>query len=168
MFNLTAVGLLHFLCPRKVSVSAMDLESASETSQGKDRTWEAQESLAGEPQDCMLTRAEKAEREPSGSAWPWGLASACWDSMCHPWPDSQASCLGFDPVAHTGLLERGSNSPRTASDSITSLSSSGLWTPRHHCYSHAIINLPMILAYQFTLSEPWLPHLNVGVKIPTH
>ena len=31
-------------CPEEVSVSTMDLGSASETSQTKDRTWEAKES----------------------------------------------------------------------------------------------------------------------------
>lgn len=50
----------------------------------------------GEPQACMLPRAErKQKREPNGSTWSWGLASGYWDSVCHPWPDSQASCLSF-------------------------------------------------------------------------
>lgn len=53
----------------------------------------------GEPQSCMLPRAErKQKREPSGITWSWGLASDYWDSVCHPWPNSQASCLGFDPA----------------------------------------------------------------------
>lgn len=32
----------------------------------RDRTWEARENLAEEPQACMLTRAEKAEK---GALW---------------------------------------------------------------------------------------------------
>lgn len=62
------------LCPKKVSVSAADLGSASETPQGKNRPWEARERLAGEPQAYMLTRAEKAEKRALGEHLVLGLS----------------------------------------------------------------------------------------------
>lgn len=60
----------------------MDLESASETPQGKGRMWEALDSLAGESQAYMLTRAEEAEREPSGSTWPLGALPMPVGTLC--------------------------------------------------------------------------------------
>lgn len=71
-------------------------------------------------------------------------------SLCTSRGLTQASCLGFDPVAHTGLLEFGSSSPGTASESITRLPS-GPWASRYHC----VINLTAVLAGQFTPPEPW-------------
>lgn len=68
------------LSPKKVSVSA-DLGSASETPQGKDRAREARESLAGEPQAYMLTRAEKAEKRALREHLALGL-SQCLLGLC--------------------------------------------------------------------------------------
>ena len=56
-----------------MSDSSVDLGSAWQTPQGKDRTWEARESLAGEPQAYMLTRAEKAEESAEGIPDPGAL-----------------------------------------------------------------------------------------------
>lgn len=54
--------------------------------QSKDRTWEARESLAGEPQAYMLTRAEKAEKRALREHLALGL-SQCLLGLRYLWPD---------------------------------------------------------------------------------